>query len=128
MSARNRDRGIASTNTFKGAQRPQPQPQRTEPQQIADTDKPFKTVIYSLVIVFGGGFIAQQLNLNISFDFMALFGLMLASIATYFVPYLVAKYRGHPNTNSILALNFFLGWTVLGWVWSLVWALMAIEE
>lgn len=128
MSARNRDRGLPSENTFRGAQRPQPQHQRTQPQQIADGDKPFKTVIYSLVIVFGCGFIAQQFNVNFSFDVFALLGMMVASLATYFVPYFVAKYRGHPNTNSILALNFFLGWTLLGWVWSLVWSLMAIDE
>lgn len=128
MSARNRDRGIASTNTFKGAQRPQPQPQRTEPQQIADTDKPFKTVICLLVIVFGCGFIAQQFDLNFSFDAFAIYGFFVFGFFTYFIPYFVARFRGHPNRHSILALNFFLGWTFLGWVWALVWSLMAIEE
>jgi Superinfection immunity protein len=48
-------------------------------------------------------------------------------LAIFFVPYwlptIVAFYRKHPSRGAILALNFFLGWTFLGWVLSLVWAL-----
>ena len=41
----------------------------------------------------------------------------------YFVPALTAKYRKHPGQDGILVLNLFLGWTVLGWVIALVWAM-----
>lgn len=44
-------------------------------------------------------------------------------IAGYFLPTIIANMRGKGNTPAIFALNLFLGWTLLGWVVSLVWAL-----
>jgi hypothetical protein len=41
----------------------------------------------------------------------------------YLVPLFIAIARRHPQQNAIGALNFFLGWTFIGWVLSLVWAL-----
>jgi len=41
----------------------------------------------------------------------------------YFVPTFIAFARNKSNKIAILALNFFLGWSVVGWVISLVWAL-----
>lgn len=41
----------------------------------------------------------------------------------YFVPSIMAWARGHHNKGAITALNVLLGWTVLGWVVALVWAL-----
>lgn len=41
----------------------------------------------------------------------------------YMLPTIEARLRSHPNLPSLGALNFFLGWTVIGWVGSLVWAL-----
>lgn len=34
----------------------------------------------------------------------------------YFLPSVHAAWRHHPNQNSIFIINFFLGWTLLGWV------------
>lgn len=45
-------------------------------------------------------------------------------VATYFVPTYIARRRGHHNATAILALNILLGWTFLGWVVAVVWALM----
>lgn len=42
--------------------------------------------------------------------------------ALYFAPYIVAARRGATARLAILALNFFLGWTLIGWVLLLVWA------
>jgi Superinfection immunity protein len=39
----------------------------------------------------------------------------------YFLPAIVGRKK--QNAGAIFALNFFLGWTVIGWVVSLVWAL-----
>jgi hypothetical protein len=52
-------------------------------------------------------------------------GLVLFSLglALYFLPTLVAIGRRKRNTLAIFALNLFLGWTVLGWVLSLIWSL-----
>lgn len=41
----------------------------------------------------------------------------------YFVPALVARARGHGRAAGVLWLNLALGWTLIGWVLVLVWAL-----
>jgi hypothetical protein len=41
----------------------------------------------------------------------------------YFIPSLVARDRMHPSLQAVFALNLLLGWTLLGWVAALVWAL-----
>lgn len=48
--------------------------------------------------------------------------LVLAFI--YFLPGIVATLRGHPNALAIWVLNVFLGWTFIGWVIALVWAVL----
>src|SRR5439155_8940717 len=40
----------------------------------------------------------------------------------YFAPAITAYQRRHANAPAILMLNFFLGWTFLGWVFAAVWA------
>lgn len=42
----------------------------------------------------------------------------------YFLPTLIALLRQHKNKLAIFLLNLLLGWTVLGWVVSLVWSVM----
>jgi hypothetical protein len=44
-------------------------------------------------------------------------------LVIYCLPTIVAERYRHPNSSAICALNFFLGWTLLGWVVALVWAL-----
>jgi hypothetical protein len=40
----------------------------------------------------------------------------------YFLPTLIALARSKRDTTAILLLNFFLGWTFIGWIVALVWA------
>jgi uncharacterized membrane protein YqaE (UPF0057 family) len=40
----------------------------------------------------------------------------------YFLPALVAWKRRHGNASAIGVLNLLLGWTMIGWIGSLVWA------
>lgn len=47
----------------------------------------------------------------------------LAGIAFYLIPTLVARNLKHHNLGAIFALNLLLGWTLVGWVAALVWAL-----
>jgi hypothetical protein len=42
----------------------------------------------------------------------------------YFLPTIVASHRGH-RVGGILLLNFFFGWTILGWWAILIWALLS---
>lgn len=49
-----------------------------------------------------------------------LIGLLVLTF--YFIPAIVAGCREHRNFSAIFVLNFFLGWSGIGWVISLVWA------
>ncbi len=40
----------------------------------------------------------------------------------YFLPSVIGVARGKRNKGSIIVLNLFLGWTIIGWVISLIWA------
>jgi len=42
----------------------------------------------------------------------------------YFLPTLIAFLRQHKNKLAIFLLNLLLGWTILGWVVSLVWSVV----
>lgn len=48
--------------------------------------------------------------------------LLVGIIAFYFIPYLVARSRKHRNVTPILIVNFFFGWSFLGWVFCLAWS------
>ena len=50
--------------------------------------------------------------------------LVILIFAFYFLPTLIAFLRQHKNKLAIFLLNLLLGWTVLGWVVSLVWSAM----
>ncbi|RKQ28683.1 superinfection immunity protein [Oceanobacillus halophilus] len=53
---------------------------------------------------------------------LILFIVVIIAAAFYFLPTIVAKINNQPNFASILVLNLFLGWSLIGWVVSLVWA------
>ncbi|WP_227257075.1 superinfection immunity protein [Shewanella baltica] len=59
-------------------------------------------------------------------EFSSLF-IFLVPILFYFCPMYVAYFNKQPNFYSIFALNLFLGWTLVGWVVALVWALKSQE-
>jgi hypothetical protein len=48
---------------------------------------------------------------------------LLVSLFLYFLPAFLA--RNKPNFTAILLLNLFAGWTFIGWIIALVWALSA---
>ena len=50
-------------------------------------------------------------------------GLFAFGAMIYFIPLIVAISEQRPNTSAIGALNLFLGWTFVGWVVALVWAM-----
>lgn len=41
----------------------------------------------------------------------------------YFLPSIIALARSKRDLLAIVLLNFFLGWTLIGWIVALVWAL-----
>jgi hypothetical protein len=66
------------------------------------------------------------LNQLLSYKYIiVVFGLIFG----YLLPSIVANNRYHKNINSIFIINLFLGWTLLGWVICLAWALSSnVEE
>jgi hypothetical protein len=59
----------------------------------------------------------------------AFFGIFLIpviiiGVAFYFLPTIVAFARHKKQSLAIFLVNFFLGWTFLGWVGALIWAVM----
>ena len=41
----------------------------------------------------------------------------------YWLPSFAAKWNGKPNRQTIYIVNFFLGWTFIGWVVALAMAM-----
>jgi nitrate reductase NapE component len=56
---------------------------------------------------------------------IALVGLL--GFAIWLTPVVIAVLRRHPDTVAITALCLLLGWSFVGWVVSLVWALKAFD-
>jgi Superinfection immunity protein len=50
------------------------------------------------------------------------FVLLAFMIGAYWVPTIIAYFRHLPNVAQVALLNFFLGWTGIGWVVALIWA------
>jgi Superinfection immunity protein len=44
-------------------------------------------------------------------------------ILAYFIPGIIAGIRRHPKAIAIFLVNLLLGWSGLGWIFALVWAL-----
>lgn len=51
------------------------------------------------------------------------FLVLLILLFFYLLPTVVAHARGHRSEGAVFALNLLLGWTFIGWVIALVWAL-----
>ena len=52
------------------------------------------------------------------------FAVLIALLSLfYFLPFAIAFKKQRANTGAIFALNLFLGWSLIGWVVALVWAL-----
>ena len=54
-----------------------------------------------------------------------LFFALIAAVAMgiYFLPTTIADEKRHKNTTAIFIVNLFFGYTVIGWVIALIWAL-----
>lgn len=48
--------------------------------------------------------------------------LIIFCFCIYFLPTIIAQFDNHSQKEAITILNFFLGWTLIGWVGALIWA------
>jgi cell division protein FtsX len=58
---------------------------------------------------------------------LAVIGFTLTTIV-YLIPSIVAISKRLKRAGAIFVLNLFLGWTLLGWVGALVWAVAETER
>ncbi|UAW58759.1 hypothetical protein ASO78B_055 [Escherichia phage vB_EcoS_ASO78B] len=49
-------------------------------------------------------------------------------IFVYLLPSFVALQRKHVNRTAICVLNILVGWSFIGWVAALVWALVKSDD
>lgn len=54
--------------------------------------------------------------------------MIIGLIILYNLPWVIALKRKLPNTMAIFLLDFFLGWSFIGWVIALVWACSHTEH
>jgi hypothetical protein len=59
---------------------------------------------------------------------IVLLSLLALMSGGYLIPTLVAYCRRHHNAGAIFWLNFLLGWTIIGWVISLLWACTQVRS
>jgi hypothetical protein len=88
-----------------------------------------KSIVYGLVVLTGliGGSISAGITGDGIKAFQAfILGLVLGAI--YYIPAFIATSKKHPNEVAIVVLNAVAGWTFLGWVGSLVWALVKSDK
>ena len=73
---------------------------------------PFQMTVFAQIVPYGA---TTSIPVNII--------LFITVLACYMIPTLIAMARKKKNAGAILALNFLLGWSILGWIAALVWAL-----
>lgn len=53
-------------------------------------------------------------------------GFLIVVLMLYFVPTVIAFIRKVPNAGSVVVINLFLGWTLIGWVLALAMAARSV--
>jgi hypothetical protein len=81
-------------------------------------------VVIGAIAFFYGLYASPKMTVAL-FGLWHIFGLMLGGLLIYFLPTGIALWRRHANWIAILIVNFFLGWTLVGWVVALAWSCLS---
>jgi len=107
------------------------------PENLRDAQRPLPKsrpanigLLVVLVVLVAGGLVAGFLQVAgfvsevpaLVGEFIGFLVLIVIAVPIYFLPCLVAGTK-HRNFAGIAVLNLFLGWTLVGWVAALIWAL-----
>lgn len=97
----------------------------------------WKRAVVFLLLILLFGFISFPDHLRtlifvdrfgyLSPDLLGTWILIILGLCLYFLPSFMAHQRKHLNREAIFVANLLLGWTVLGWVICLVWAVMRTQ-
>lgn len=82
--------------------------------------KPVVVFLLPILLVLLVGFVFFP-----DLTFLLIFAVL--GLCLYFLPSFIDYSRKHLNLGAVFVANLFLGWTVLGWVLCLVWAVMRTE-
>jgi len=55
---------------------------------------------------------------------IAAFVFIFLALVFYFIPSFIATLRDAQHSRMIFLINLVFGWTVLGWIASLIWAIV----
>jgi hypothetical protein len=88
-----------------------------------------KSIVYGLIILMGLIFeiIFESSRGASNKAILAFLGGLIAGIF-YYLPSIIATTKKHPNEMAIVVLNAVAGWTFIGWVGSLIWALVKTDK
>lgn len=85
-----------------------------------------RLIVLVLLTMYSYGMGMETGPLN-SFGKLVAGSFFVLAPALYFLPTYEAWSRDHVNLTPIVLVNTFLGWTLIGWVAALVWALKKSE-
>ncbi len=49
--------------------------------------------------------------------------MLIPLILLYFLPSIIALNKKDKNIVTIIIINLFFGWTVIGWIFTLIWVI-----
>jgi Superinfection immunity protein len=79
-------------------------------------------VIVTTAVVVGIILLLPSLGIAIEPKTQLMLGCFWLMALIYFLPSTIASSRRHRQKLAIKILNFFAGWTFIGWLGALVWA------
>jgi Superinfection immunity protein len=82
--------------------------------------------VYNLEYYWGESIIMTIGDLVI--PIVGIFIIGVIALAIYFIPTFIAFVRHKKQIVAILLINIFLGFTIVGWVGALVWAVIREES
>ena len=74
-------------------------------------------------VLIGTAIAGGKQAIGVALGALLFVALSIVALAIYFFPTIVAASREHRNVAGVLLVNLFFGWTLLGWVGALVWAI-----
>ena len=78
------------------------------------------SIVIGILAIFAGIGLSHSIFPSSLFPIVGLIFIAAAGLFLYFLPSIVGRHK--INAEAIFVLNFFLGWTLIGWVAALVWA------
>lgn len=87
----------------------------------------YLTLMFLIIPALGWLFSGHQ-DINPNADQVDGFFLLVAALAIYVIPAEIGYKRGVTNKGVLLAINLLAGWTLVGWVVCMIWAVAGATQ